>query len=554
MFSPIQFWIDLAKLLMDPKLVLFGAVDFVTSWSMTRRWLQLLAGLPLLIIALTVVGSYVHLQVIGRSTLSMNYWEEIERENQTQSLVSATRSSESVEAGKTTSAFGPESKNSNSLVEESLLSEYSTSLLLKVLELESSDMRASFLVATSMANQGHLSQARQIMRRIAPEGQRGFAAAHAWLAGDRLQSLGIREPRHLTTVLQDLEQARRWSAVNPMLMSSYADLLLREKRTDEAIEVLREAGNKDSRLKIKLASLAKQLGNDVLFNSICADMVEPRKIRISDGTASEVDYIELASLELFQQHLQQAVDLANAGAKAFPMSTGLRRFLSTAYMKQFEVASQEGGSSDDRITLLDLAMKSDPTNPAVLEKVAELTAQDKLQNENIANYLREQLAKGKATATTHLFLAIGHLKKNELEKAMVHLEVASGLAPNNPIILNNLAICIARLRPAELPRAQKMMEVAIKIKGPDAELFDSYGEILAAQGNNIGAIRSFEAALSLDQDRPQTRAKLAEIYAKVEMKEMTESLIKAGGSTSAAGSSSVNPDGTVKKEPLQKSP
>ena len=92
-----------------------------------------------------------------------------------------------------------------------------------------------------------------------------------------------------------------------------------------------------------------------------------------------------------------------------------------------------------------LSDESDPANPSVLEKVGELAANELLSSERVTTF-RKLLASGKSTAISHLLLAIGHLRR-KLEQALVHLELAHGLAPNNPIILNNLALALARTRP-----------------------------------------------------------------------------------------------------------
>jgi tetratricopeptide (TPR) repeat protein len=334
--------------------------------------------------------------------------------------------------------------------------------------------------------------------------------------------------------------------------SSYADLLLRENRNNDAIEVLREAGKNDSRAQVKLAQLAKSLGNDRLFEEIKKELEGPREVRVQNGTATEFEFGELISLVLMQGNTSKAIQLARTGLRGYPQSPQLKRLLSNAYMMEFSVASESKATSEERMALLDMAMKSDPTNPLVLEKIAELVSQDKLHNENIAAFLRDQLASGNATATTHLFLAVGHLRKEQLEQAIVHLEIAVGLAPNNPIILNNLALCLARTRPSELPRAKKMIEFGLQIGGPNAELLDTYGEILVLSTDYISAIRAFEAALSINQDRPATRKRLAEAYTKVALTEMAESVSKFDSKES---STLLNPDGTVnKKSLLEESP
>ncbi|HAC93028.1 MAG TPA: hypothetical protein DCF63_20715 [Planctomycetaceae bacterium] len=142
----------------------------------------------------------------------------------------------------------------------------------------------------------------------------------------------------------------------------------------------------------------------------------------------------------------------------------------------------------------------------------------------IVQRLKEHLATGTATGVSHLLLAIGHLRLGQLDQALIHLEVANRLTPNNPFIANNLALCIARLHPAELPRAKQLVEVALSVSPTDPEILDTYGEILSLGQDYVGAIRAFDNSLTVDPSRTSTRTKLALAYEKAGMTEMANSI------------------------------
>lgn len=556
--SPYQFWIDLGALISQPRTFALGLIELVASWFHTRRWTALMFGLPLLVIAVYMIGSSLLLHWVGPEQTLRGYWALIESEiKQNSALLQAeelarTSDNDDKDSKATRDDLSEKAEPdevANALTSNEQFSSYINHLLLKVLELEISDVRATYLVANTLSTNGRTAQARQMMRRIAPELERGFAPAHSWLAADRLLILGIKDEREKAILLTDLAEARRWAGVKPMLLSAYADLLMRDNRFPEAMEVLQEAGQRDSRLRIKLASVAKQKEVTHLFESIKNDMMPPRQERVQAGVAMELDYIELVSLHLLDENTTEAVELAQKGLRQFPKNAQITRLLSNAFMMAFDRESKNSSSSEIRLDYLDKAMKSDPGNPIVMEKVAELAAQGKIADEEITNYLRDQLAEGKATAVTHLLVAIGHLKKSELAKALVHLEIAQGLAPNNPIILNNLALCIARERPEELQKARRMMEYALSISRPDAEMYDTYGEILVMCKDYVVAIRAFEAALQINNDRPGTRKKLAEVYTKVALTDMAEAVEnKAAGTTPA-----MMPPGLLRQDGILKS-
>jgi tetratricopeptide (TPR) repeat protein len=528
MISPYQFWIDLANVFRNPKQLIFGMTDLFASWLNTRSWWGLGLTLPLLCLTIIMVGGQFYLHFLGPENLLPTYWEAIFNENQLSTLIQTEQAAQQEDErdGEKEKEGDSQSLANSTLSSKEELSRFSNSLLLKVIQVDSSDTRANYLVAATLSNQGRLSHARQLMRRLAPENERGFAPAHAWIAADILQLRKPKNLRELAVLRWDLEQAQRWPGVEPLLMNAYAEILLRENKADEAIAVLREAGKKNSRLLLRLAAVQKQLGHQNAFDSLCDELTKPRDERLQKGTATEGDFIELVSIQLLKLELDKARNLAQAGLNEYPESRELKSLLSSSYMLAFEESAKKNGETGLRLELLDLAMKADPTNPSVQEKIASLVASGVLLSEPIAAFLREKLASGKATVLTHVLLAIGHIRKEELEKAMVHLEVAYGMAPTSPVILNNLALCLARTKPEQLPRAKKLMEVALSVSPPNAEMLDSYGEILMQLKDYVTAIRAFEAALTVEQDRQDTRKKLAEAYAQVALDDMADSVKK----------------------------
>lgn len=518
MNSPLYVWIDLAKLLLNPKKLLAGLVEFLFSWIYTRNWLLACAALPVLVCLVYIVGAAGFLRWVGTQRTVQNYWSVVEKDSTERSTLLRLEK----ELSSDDREPSPQA-STDSMTGSEELSPTSAMLLRKILQLENSDRRAIYLIGFVLANQGRRGQARQLMRRIAPEGEDGFAPAHAWLAADRLQSFGVRDKQSYQTLVKDLSVACSWPGVSPLLLSVYADMLIQENKVDEAIEILREAGKRDSRFRIRLASLAKKTDQMWLLKSIADDMSPDRVKRIEQNQATESDFYELAALRLLEDHTEEAAKLAAFGLRNFPQSAQLKRTLSNAFLTEFEKVAK---SSDGRIKmqLLDQAMRADPSNPPVMEKVAALAADGRLVDESMAEMFRKQLAEGKATAITHLLLAIGHLRRDDMEKALVHLELARGLAPNNPVILNNLALCLARTRPEELPKARKMIEFALTIANPDPELLDTYGEILMLQQEFVPAIRAFEAALSINGERPGTRKKLADAYTKVALDDMAKAV------------------------------
>ncbi len=93
-------------------------------------------------------------------------------------------------------------------------------------------------------------------------------------------------------------------------------------------------------------------------------------------------------------------------------------------------------------------------------------------------------------------------------------------APNAPVVLNNLALALCRVSPENAQRSRELIDRALRISGPNAEILDTQGEIRMASGDYVGAVESFESAVGLDGKRIATRRRLMAAYEKAGMKDM----------------------------------
>lgn len=522
MTSTYQVFIDCLKLCASPSILAYGIYEAILSWFVSRRWRNLFFAIPLTVIASWLLGNFLFFEFYRRQQLPAEYWEIIQN--------SLSDYQESNHSEPSALAPGPPAdsqaaQTSNSLLKTEDIPPFAEALLRRMWRLERSNQRASFLLGTVLERRGQVDQARILMREIAPEASRGYLGAHAWLAADRLQKLGVHNPKDLSILLHDLSLGVQWPGSEPQLKSIYADLLVREQKVSQALDVLLSDSAQDPTLIIKAASLAKQHQRLDLLKSIQDKMSVIQSEKIDKGVGSELDYVGVISLTLLSENPIKAAQLAQAGLKSYPDSLSLRRILSDSYLAVYvQLRDSTEASQYEKLKWLDQALKSDPTNPLIQEHIAELVASGSLDNPVIVQRLKEHLATGTATGVSHLLLAIGHLRLGQLDQALIHLEVANRLTPNNPFIANNLALCIARLHPAELPRAKQLVEVALSVSPTDPEILDTYGEILSLGQDYVGAIRAFDNSLTVDPSRTSTRTKLALAYEKAGMTEMANSI------------------------------
>lgn len=539
-------WEATFKLLLKPRLLLQAIVEYFSAWVFTRRWLLwilLLSPAWILIVAITGLVSYGAL--IDRGELAQRYADWIEEEIPTADLDAsgtsetddqATGDAEATPAAETPSP--PPSATDSSPDQDILsdagleslkdVSQYGDLLLRRLLVLRNSNSRISYLVAARLQREGRAGQARQMMRRIAPEGGGGYPPAHSWLAVDRLRQGQVTTQEDKELLAADFATASQWSKFPAELLAIYAQLLEGQNQIGPALAVLDQASERDSRFSVALANMAARHGRDQSRQRASTRARDEIKLRMEQKTETVEDLASLANIFLLEKDAERALTVIGMGLEKESDNASLKRLQSIAYLTMYaETAKISRESTNVNLGLLDAALKSDPTNPAVGVEVARLMAAGQEASPELTQALEDQLASGAATAVTHILLANRLLRDGKLAEAIPHLRIADRQAPQSPVILNNLALALARTDKDALPEALRLVDRAVSGAPNNAQFLDTQGEIRHMSGDILGAVESYEAAIGSDNSRNDIRARLVEVYRELGMNEMAKAQEKA---------------------------
>lgn len=523
-------WETTFGLLLKPRLLLQGVVEYFSAWIFTRRWLL---WFFLLIPAWLLVAAAFILVSLGYSTsnndLAIRYADWIESEVPSANLESdTTEDNNSTEPGAEERADTAGSNTDDSLDIEDPdgvgdVTQYGELLLRRLLQLKNSGSRITYIVALQQNRKGRVGQARQMMRRIAPEGGGGFGPAHTWLAIDLVKT-GKTGTKELNEILEkDLESASKWAQFPPALSVVYAQLLEGRQQIGPALALLERASEKDSRLAVPLADMARRHGRDQSMNRATGRVKEEIRAKMERNEETIEDLASLANIFLMEDEPERALQVIEIGLKKEPDNASMKTLLSNAYLSQYiSSAKFESGQFQVNLDLLDAALKASPANPAVGREVARLMAAGQDAPPELKAALQEQLKDGSATAVTHLLLAVGLLTKDNLTEAIPHLRIANRQLPGSPLAMNNLALALARTDKSNMQEALELSGAAVSISRSNPEYLDTQGEIRALAGDTLGAVESFEAAIGLDRDRRDTREKLVKVYRELGMEEMAK--------------------------------
>ncbi len=521
-------------LISNPGRLVFGVWEFGISWLFSRRWSAIAFVLIPLAALLFVVLGAAYGNYRDREQMLLGYWERIEKELGSEALEIGESRPKSSNDGSATNEDQEKNSTEDVKAESATeakdtkdLSEFSDLLLQRVLALDTSNLRANYWVARHLGTQGRLGQSRWMMRKIASDKTRGFAPAHAWLAQDHIVQYkqGVVELNE-NQLRHDLEIATRWSGAHPLLMTTYAELLLKSGKVGDALRVYELAVQREPLLSLQFASFAKSIKNAdgtpnaiamKTFDEVAQRMHNEAKDKIAAKTATGDEVAAIAQLALLGDDWQKAITIAERAFSFGQPTAFVRRTLSDAHLLKY-VSTADLSARKFDLVALDAALKADGSNQRVTEEVARLISMGESASPELTAILEEKLASGQANAVTHLFIGNQKMVSDRLQEAVGHFEVAMRLAPTSPVILNNFALATTRFKPNDpevLKRAEICMQNALRFSDPKlrAELLDSLGEIRMTAGDLAGAIASFEDSIKLGgQVRTSTRRKLIKAY------------------------------------------
>lgn len=516
-------------------------LSLIGVWFSSRSWkaILLLSCLPALlliaIVSLAILGA-----TRDENELAANYLQLVSEKIGTEDL----------------SAVGEDDSSAAiDLNPENALDDEASMLLRRVLQTQSYNSRATFLIAQDLVRNGRLAAAKNMLRRIAPQEEPGYLPAHALLATLALEEMrqsGQQPSKEgLKTLATDLSAAAEWEAVSPGLIATYAKTLDQQGKSAEAIELLKGKVAQHPDLQLVIADLAGGTGNEREFRKAKYESKKLLVDRIKSGEAQPNDFAALGGIYLNEQDFDSTRKLALAGLREFASleneevrektKAGFRNLLSLAYLGSFmSSAKQNGSQTSVNLNLLEKALQADPTNPDVLMTVQNFVQQGQMASETLLRSLRYSLADGSATEVTHLMLANHHLAQGDRGQALPHLEMALGRNENNSITLNNLAFALMDGNEEERKRSLELVDRALSllpasVKTPEqqkfvdayrASMFDTKGQVLEKMGEKTKAILAYEDAVKVKTDKLNTRERLAEAYRAAGMKEMAETQLE----------------------------
>jgi tetratricopeptide (TPR) repeat protein len=506
--------------------VFAGAIDALKGWKYSRNSTMFWIHLPAFLLLLSVYLIYGFSVFERTDSKVQRYGVEGEKTLPTRILENIAHTKFTFLQPKNAKPVTLESAFPSERAKRAF--QFAENLAKRVLTFEPNSVPSRYRLALMKSIQGDEEQAKEIMFDIASGSYGTYPPASCWVASWILQAQEDKRQVDMKDLGKHLNIATSWNECNVQLVSIFSLLLEQNGLAPKAIEVAIDAAKRDRRYNLQLARLYSRLNNQEGLRQATFATEEFFGAKLNTGNEQDEDRRAIAEVRMLTGRLPQAASVLEEGLMNKATRPSLSRMLSNVRIAMFQqsIVPGPGGTMTADMTLLESAIDADPENPSISEQAARLLTQKIKPTKKIIDALRKQIEEKITTAQSHSLLAQGfYLMGNEREaiknwEMAIEKNIEKGEGDASPY--NNLAFCLFKSAPPSLERALQLIDTANKIAPNNAEVLDTFGQILMAANQPKEAITKFEQSIAADQNRISTRKKLVDAYLAAGLKDMAK--------------------------------
>jgi tetratricopeptide (TPR) repeat protein len=443
------------KLIMLPRVLL----DRYLGWWFTRRWRQLLGGIPAILFAGLILFPAVFFWMSDRTKLADRYKTELNR----------------------------------AIVRDDF--EASDVYLRKLLRLNATDNDVRYAMAYVAGHRGDQRRAEEILTKLVSTDD-GYPRAHLWMARKLVRENPNSFSEQPDTLIHHLKAALQTTPPPAAAHGLLGEVYFQNQQYDLAIKHFKAAAKKLPKLHLRLARVYLKLNDEFSAKQELEQAARYFRLRV-EADADDIEARTSWALVCDLQHdFPQAETILVDGLKRRPGDSTLKKLLAQLCVQESDRLVQRYNKNiGERLVLLERALQYAPNHPAALDRLAMFFSLEGEAGETARGRLKQVLAEGKASATVHLILATQALHSGDLKSAELHFDQGYRLNSNLPVLLNNFAWLLANQQPPQLDRALGLVNQALQIAPNQPHIRETRGQIYAKQGRWRDALADLEFAL-----------------------------------------------------------
>jgi tetratricopeptide (TPR) repeat protein len=258
--------------------------------------------------------------------------------------------------------------------------------------------------------------------------------------------------------------------------------------------------------------------------------------RLKDNPLARDDRLQLALAQVRLEKYALAEETILKGVELHN-DTAMRRSAAEFYVMLFDVAGKNRKENlVAQFEFLEKALRQDLFFGEIYERLIrfyqkaeaskasdkDIAQEDVDHGDRILELLEKMLVDGRSPALVHFALSSIYQIRGNQDKSTFHLLASYRLDSNFPVVTNNYAWMLAHSQTPDLPRAYELAMTAVRASPNDPRFLDTYATILMKLDKHHDAIAVFEKIVSQSNDKVSIHVKLAELYAKVGMKDFAK--------------------------------
>ena len=375
--------------------------------------------------------------------------------------------------------------------------------------------RAQLGLASVLESQGEIERAQMLLRVLAPSDSHGLPEAHRSRA--LMMSDSINEETEASLLREfrwHLDHAGDRSSLD--IRRGWANYYLASGDRKRAIRLFEDLRHDFPEITSKLARLYLLDGQESVAKVYFADALDNYKTVLltePENTDARVDAIghqlQLGLIDEAVQTIEQGMRLDPDGPFKKIMAE-----VQVVVHDAMAQSSRNGAKStlSQNLSQLRKALSYDPNCGIAIERLVAYSDADVNGSKTLKEIFSEAIAQGDEPALAHFAMAIVLWKEGKLNQALWHLETSHGYAPDLPFVANNLAWLLITRESPNYARALQLVTRAIDSAPSDPRYRDTRGTIYLRQEKWSQAIHDLEIALKSTKNRVPIHKKLERAY------------------------------------------
>lgn len=379
-----------------------------------------------------------------------------------------------------------------------------------------------FEMAVALGNLGRGKEANAYLRMAAPTDKPGYPQAHLFTAASLLSGTAATAATaklaevhlgHVLTIEPDNDVAHELLGRIEFQRGNWA----------AAKKQFAAAAGKRPAVMFALAAAAERSGDSAearewatRAEKYFSDQVAAQKW---DDSNYRLDWVRALVL---QKRFAEAAATIEGGLKK-AASKQYRDALADLYaVWARQVAADTPGDVARRIELITKGLSYGPAHAELLELMLALSHGDGPEAATAREAVTKILADGGNSANLHFIAGNDAWTQGDVEGARTHWALAYELAPETPLIANNMAMVLTFGKHPDPERALDIIDSAVAKLPEEPNLRDTRGQILIKLGRWQDAVKDLEFALTKVADPRTTHAALAKAYRELGLTDLAD--------------------------------